>query len=302
MLNNIKKLSLVGTLLLSSSAMASVTTTTGNFGGVTDTGSSFNQFQVTMGGVTVDVSGWSDTANTSASTVSGDLDPTIERAIDLDKYGDGWSMENSDEMNSNNCGYSHSADNLGSDCSYQDYDFFLLEFSEAVTLNSADYSWRYRDYDGHYQDNNGNWRKNYTESNSAATASNQVSVAALSSPGFDQSTWQRVKDEQTIASNWSQMRYSGASGHAYYTNFGQTGTGNASNLANTSSRYWLIGALNAAVFGGSTSWEGDDGMKLAGITFTRGSEEPAVVPEPTSIMLFGLAIVGLFASSRKKLN
>jgi hypothetical protein len=191
-------------------------------------------------------------------------------------------MINTDESRSGSCGYSHSADNFDNNCNtnYQDYDFFLLEFSQAVTLNSAAYSWRH-----------------------VSTSSNQVSVAALSSNSIDQSTWQEVKDEQTIASNWSQMRYSGTKGQPYYTNFGQTGNGNASNLANVSSNFWLIGALNAAVFGGETSWEGNDGMKLAGITFTTGSQSPATsVPEPTSLALFGLAIAGLFASSRKKLK
>lgn len=279
MLNNIKKMSLIATLLVSSSAMASVTTTSGHFGGVSDTGSNFNQFEVTFGGVDVNVSGWSDTAGNTASN-SEDFDPTIERAVDFDKNGYGWSMENTDEMNSRNCGYSHSADNFGANCNYQDYDFFLLEFSEAVTLNSATYSWV-----------------------SAGSSGTQVSVAALDSNALNGSTWQDVKDNQTIASNWSQMRYSGTGGQAYYTNFGQTGSGNASNLANTSSNFWLIGALNAAVFGGNTNWEGNDGMKLAGITFTTGSQAPATsVPEPSSIALFGLAIAGLFASSRKKLK
>lgn len=292
MLNNIKKLSLIATLLVSSSAIASVTTTSGHFGGVSDTGNNFNQFEVTFGGVDIKVSGWSDTAGNTASN-SADLDPTIERAVDFDKNGYGWSIENTDEGSSNNCGYSHSADNLGTDCNYQDYDFFLLEFSEAVTLNSASYSWIYRDNDG----------RNYTETWAEAKNSNQVSVAALDSNSLNGSTWQDVKNDQTIASNWAQMRYSGSSNQAYYTDFGQTGYGNASNLANVSSNFWLIGALNAAVFGGNTSWEGDDGMKLAGITFTTGSQSPATsVPEPSSIALFGLAIAGLFASSRKKLK
>ena len=292
MLNNIKNISLIAALLVSSSAMASVTTTSGHFGGVSDTGNNFNQFEVNFGGVDVKVSGWSDTAGNTASN-SEDFDPTIERAVDFDKNGYGWSIKNTDEMNSGNCGYSHSADNLGADCNYQDYDFFLLEFSEAVTLNSATYSWRYRDNNGRY----------YTETRAEANDSNQVSVAALDSNSLNGSTWQDVKDNQTIASNWSQMRYSGTDKQAYYTNFGQTGSGNASNLANTSSNFWLIGALNASAFGGETDWEGNDGMKLAGVKFTTSQQSPATsVPEPSSIALFGLAIAGLFASSRKKLK
>ena len=284
MLNNIKKLSLISVLLVSSTAMASVTTVSGHFGpsnGVHDSGYTFNQFDVTLGGVDINVSAWSDTGNMPGENASVVGDNKIERAIDMDRNGNGWSIQNADEQKSNgrrlnNCGYSHSSDNFGSSCTYQDYDFYLLDFSEAVTLNSANYSWV-----------------------SGNASNNQVSVAALKSSNIGGKTWSDVgSTNQSYASGWSQMNYSSG----YYTMFGDSDKNNIGNLANTSSRYWLIGALNAAAFGGETNWEGNDGMKLSGITFTRGSQLPAVdVPEPASIALFGLAIVGLFSSRRKKL-
>jgi hypothetical protein len=287
MLNNIKNISLIAALFLSSSAIASVATI-GHFGAendVVDTGTTFNQFDVTLGGVDINVSAWSDTGNMPGEDISAVGDNKIERAVDMDPNGNGWSIQNADEQKSdgsklNYCGYSHSADNYNNNnsCNYQDYDFFLLAFSESVTLKAAGFSWVNQVKD------------------------NEVSVAALNSGDLAGKTWAQVgSTSQTIASGYSNMLHSTKSG--YYTRFGQSGTNNIGNVATASSRYWLIGALNASAFGGDTGWEGNDGMKLDRIAFTRNTQSPATsVPEPSSIALFGLAIVGLFASSRKKLK
>ncbi|ARD42952.1 exosortase-dependent surface protein XDP1 [Colwellia sp. PAMC 21821] len=287
MLNNIQKISLIAALLVSSAAMASVTTTYGHFGannGVTDTGNNFNQFDVTLGGVDINVSAWSDTGNMPGEDTSVAGDNKIERAVDMDQYGNGWSIQNADEQKTdgsklNYCGYSHSADNYGSSCEYQDYDFFLLDFSEAVTLNAAGFSWI-----------------------SASTSNTEVSVAALNSGDLAGKTWAQVgSSSQTIASGYAQMQYD--NNYGYYTMFGDSDKNKLGSIENASSRYWLVGALNAAVFGGDTTWEGNDGIKLSGIKFTTSQQAPATsVPEPSSIALFGLAIAGLFASSRKKLK
>jgi len=252
----------------------------------------FNQFDLTVDGVDIHVSAWSDTRGSSPSTDTPDTDndPYIERAYDLDNYRNGWSVENLDER-SNNCGYSHSADNLGSDCNYQDYDFFLLEFSEAVTLSEAFYSWAYDEGSNYHDD---------------TAALNQVSVVAIESADIEGSTWGTIAGLTGTTSDWSQLHHDSQTGsgqvnynHHYYSDIGSAGTGNAGNLAGVYSNVWLIGALNE-VFGG-TGLSGNDGMKLAGVKF---STEPAAhdVPEPSSIVLFGLAIAGLFSSRRKKLS
>lgn len=276
MLLNISKLSAAALVLMSASSLASVTTT--HFGSVSDTGTNFNQFSVSSGGVNITVSGWADTAgdgaNSDGISSNGD-DDIIRKAVDFDKNGNGWSMENRDEKYANGSntgfgGYHHSADNLKGGS--QDYDMFLVEFSEAVNLSAASYSWRY-----------------------GSTGQNQVSVAALNNKNLDGKTWSDVKNNQTISSGYSQMQ----SNSGYYTNF----TNNTSNVSGTFSRFWLIGALNA-VFGGNSGLEGDDGMKLAGVSFTKqGTPPPPIdVAEPTTVAIFGLALMGLFATSRRKVK
>ena len=276
MLNNIKNISLIAALFVSSSAIASVTTNPvyKDFGNV----SGPNTSSMNYGGV--NVTAWSDTANVSGD---GRGDNTIQSA-QMYKYGNGWGIVNKDEDDNDYPG--HSADNVGTGI-WVDYDFFLFDFSENVTLTHAGFSWIYGNTSN---DQYGN------------TSNNQVSVAALNSGDLAGKTWAQVgSTSQTIASGYSDMLYSTRSG--YYTSFGQSGTNNIGNVATASSRYWLIGALNASAFGGDTGWEGNDGMKLDRILFTRNTQLPATsVPEPSSIALFGLAIVGLFASSRKKLK
>ncbi|ASP47299.1 exosortase-dependent surface protein XDP1 [Cognaticolwellia beringensis] len=299
MLNNIKNISLIAALFVSSSAIASVTTADFHSNNITgESSSAFNQFSLTVDGIDINVSAWSDTKNSSSNGINAngndnDADPFIERAYDLDPNRNGWSMINQDERNTRNCGYSHSADNLANNnCNYQDYDFFLLEFSAAVALSEAFYSWAYG-------------QNNSTDGDVVASR-NQVSVAAISSDSagsIDGNTWGNIGSDTTTTSNYSQLYHDGNYSHHYYSNIGVVGEGNANNLAGVYSNFWLIGALNASAFGGETDWEGNDGMKLAGVKFTTSQQLPATsVPEPSTIALFGLAIVGLFASSRKKLK
>lgn len=279
MLLNIGKFGFVSLFLLSGNVFA---LTSAHFGSVVDTGDNFNQFSVLTDNVTINVSGWSDTAKfsgTNTNQVTGD--DKIVKARDFDSNGNGWSMENKDEAKSDGTqktwvqGYSHSADNLSDGT--QDYDTFLLTFSEEVNLASANYSWIFDDGDS---------------STGTATQGNQVTVAALSDSALLNKSWAQVVNSQTISSGFSQMQNSTQTG--YYTDFNTV----SGNVAGVYSQYWLIGALNSA-FGGSHSMEGNDGMKLAGITFNKASNTSTAVPEPSSILMFGLSIIGFIANRRR---
>ncbi|WP_191321764.1 exosortase-dependent surface protein XDP1 [Colwellia sp. C1TZA3] len=259
-------LMMAGLLLLSGPVLAS--TTTADFGNVIKTGNNFNQFNVSVDGLTINISGWSDTANHSGD---GRGDNTIERAKNLDKWNGGWSMQNQDEKNGGYCNtYGHSADNFGT-CGYKDYDFFLLSFSEEVSLVSASYSWIAK-----------------------RAKKTQVSVAALDHSSFTDSdslknkTWADLATGHTLKSDYAQVQ--NASG--YYSNFDRSTHRQYSTL-------WLIGVLNS-VFGGDAAWEGNDGMKLSGVSFNKSANDPAQVPEPNTMVMFLIALIGLARFGKRR--
>lgn len=257
MLLNISKLSIAGLALMSASALASVTTA--SFSSASN--DSNNQFHVVKDGVTITVSGWSDNSDFASNPMTGD--DKINAAKEIVRYGAGWGITNQDPDG-------HTADNYDGSSS-TDYDMFLLEFSSAVNLSRATYSYL-----------------------TTSASDTQVTVAALTSKDIDGKSWSSVKNTQTIDSGYAQMRNTSG----YFTNF----KNNSTNVKGTVSKYWLIGALNTA-FGGNSSLEGNDGFKLSGVSFTKSATPPTTsVPEPTSIMMFGLALVGLFAANRRKIK
>jgi len=266
---SLKALTIVGLLLLSGSTLAS--TTTADFGDVNDPRNSrINQFNISVDGLDINVSGWSDTADLSTDV---DKDSAIRRAKNLDKYRGGWALENFDEPY-NYCGTNgHSADNFGT-CGYKDYDFFLLSFSEAVSLVNATYSW--------VAGNN--------------VEQNQVSVAALESSlftntdGLDNNTWKNIANNHTIRSDFAQITDNPTLG--YLTTF----NGNTDEIYST---HWLIGALNNN-FGGKAAWEGDDGMKLSGVSFNKRNLTPAQVPEPSSLAMLLIGLIALLRFNRQR--
>ena len=223
MLNNIQKISLIAALLVSSSSMASVSTADINFSSINNA-NSFST-SVTIGGETINlnVSAWADSGN-MANDVDGDNKIELANTV---HYTDGWGIINKDEYSSGNCGNKHTADNYGTDCSLQDYDFFLFEFSESVSLTQATYGWL-----------------------NSSSANTQVSIAALSDSNLANRTWEDVKDNQLTAANssgWAQVQGdSGYGSGSYYTNFSNARSG----VQGISSQYWILGALNSA-FGGT---------------------------------------------------
>lgn len=293
-----KKAAACSFLMLAGSAFAG--TTTLSFSNVSDGGTSFNEFQIGYGtNQTLTVSAWSDTKNNANS------DPYIERVSDIDKYIGGWSVENQDETSSSSCGYGHSADNIScSDDDWTDYDFFLLEFSEAVTLTEASFSWitgintGYSNYYNSYyvmeQSNSGLSHQN-------AVAQNEVSFAAITDgTAMQDNTFSNIIDNQTVNSGSSEVMnnhnfnngWALTSSTSYYADVGFS----------ASSTTWIVSAFNS-MFGSEAGMSaGDDGFKLSGISFTTPSpkDPPTEVPEPATIFMMAGALTLLARKSLLK--
>ena len=281
MLNLRKNWTLLGLLLCSTQAMASVTSFgTIDVGGTEyqngEPNSNFNQFQVDAGnGVIINVSGWSDTLN------QNNADDIIERARDFDRNGNGWSIENRDENPNQYCGYSHSADNF--DCNnnaWTDYDFFLLDFGNLeVHLTEVYSSWLA---------NSGNGQ--------------EVSVAALNAnqdADLSGTTFAGLLGNDQGSGSFSFGGSGGTAGQniaSYYSNV--SGITNAQNQLVYSSK-WIVSAYHEMFGTASGGSANNDGFKLAAINFITPNQ-PSVIPEPAPIALMLIALAGLVRQRTKK--
>lgn len=148
----------------------------------------------------------------------------------------------------------HAIDNANGD-----FDMLLLSFDQAVSLDALDLGWIYQDSD--------------------------VSLLAFggdSTPG----SFLGLKWENLLTLNWL------SAGNYYNVDHGSNS--GAVNSAGVISQYWLVGAYNAAL-GGFTGTNknltsGNDYFKLAGVTV---SVPQVDVPEPTSLLLLVLGLMGL---------
>lgn len=104
-------------------------------------------------------------------------------------------------------------------------------------------------------------------------------------------------DNPTLTNKLTGKKYNELVGEGWTAvgNYSNVGTASpvAVNAGDIVSSYWLIGAYNplaGGVSGGSSPWSvRDDNVKLASVTGEPGNK----VPEPGSLALFGLALLGM---------
>ncbi len=95
-----------------------------------------------------------------------------------------------------------------------------------------------------------------------------------------------------LGSNWANLLNNGWS---VVGNYARNGTGQFNvNSGDVVSKYWLVGAYNNVFGTGSGLGIGNDYFKLNSITI-----EAAKVPEPGTVLLFAMGLLGLAASRRR---
>lgn len=260
LLNKFLPLSII---IFFSCSVAYAGTYTADFSSVTDLNSNTNgegrTFSLLVDDITITVSAWSDTANNAND------DPII-RYADLDKFDNqGWGIDNQDEQcnlsSSGTCASEHSADNFSRFWGpWHDFDTFLIEFSEEVTLTEAGFGWLFDE--------------NNTEISSAAISSDLAN-------NLDGNTWDNVMADAGML--WSDSSSVDAASYDAGINAGQT-----------VSQYWLLGAYNSVFstnFDNNLATNYNDGVKLNSIGFNTLVPTKKDIPEPSTLLLYLFSLV-----------
>jgi len=218
------------------------------------------------------INGWQKISKTNV----GDLNASEAEFVGKPTYSMdyGYGVINNNESNShhtidNRVDYT-TQDNWQTAEGYRNFDYVLLSFDTAVSLNTVSLGWH-------------------------AGSDQQLSVASLT-------------NDNLAVDSWSTMVKQDSMGNAISASFNIMGD-QLNGLANVGdtfstefSTYWLVGAYNK-VFGDIGGKQHNDAFKLAGINFdvqqTNSVNPPAEVSEPGALALMSLGL-GVLLYRRKR--
>lgn len=217
----------------------------------------------------VGITGWADTGG-------GTADLKLEQG-DIKGWKNnhgvwGYGLNNNDtQHNRNNKKFdTHSLDNFTNE-GINDFDMFLVSFSEAVTLTGAAFSWK-----------------------SGGDGEREITVAGLHNiDGFQEnthSTWSSVYST-VVESTLGHFSLGNKTDGVFESNFTDTIAGTA--------QYWLVGAYNT-VFDDNNSSHHGVGLKLSSLDIAiQNTQQNTEVSEPGALALMSLGL-GLVLYRRKR--
>ncbi len=227
--------------------------------------------------VTANSTAW---ANTGAGATVNQQVLEQQSAGNLRRYSGGLGIHNLDGCTfaTNNCDVGDTSNSVPEHAidNNQRYEMVFLSFSQSVKLTNTEFGWT----------GTSNYSGNGGDSDYSVMA-----YTGSGAPVLDGQMW------STLGTDWVNI--------GNYAN-AQNGINNAINQSSIFSSYWLIGAYNPLAAGNTAGLDaGNDYLKLHSVTGcvsgTSGcTPPPGEVPEPNSLALFGLGILGLMRLRKHK--